>query len=287
MSERILIHELLGRYYHCVDTKDVDGWLSLWTEDGLLSNEPNEARGTEQLTAFAREHIADPEKHTRHLVTNVFCDVDGDEADATSYMLVVDSDVQDAQRATAICRSRLTRSGGTWKLRSHVFKTDPSFDYGRLTGAPAPNNIAVEGEYTLYNDGEDLSPDVTIAKILGRDPENRAGLVEMQGWTYIRRNLQTGEFEASSNPELLGINGRPAGFFVLKGTGADVAYGVESARGHVNADQSVENVGSISVVGGIGRYRGATGVISFIERGRFTAAGYEGTLRTSGRIVLG
>jgi ketosteroid isomerase-like protein len=286
MDDRILIHELLGRYYHCVDTRDAEGWLALWADDGLLANPPSEARGREALAAFAREHVADEQKHTRHLVTNVFCDVDGDRADATSYMLVIDSEVQDAQHASAICHSSLVRTADGWRLRSHVFSTDPSFDFARLNGAARARSIPVEGEYTLFNDGEELAPGVTLAKVVGKDPANAAGLVELQGWTYLKRDPATGEFEACTNPELLGIAGQPAGFFVLKGAGEDLVFGTETARGRVGADHSVENVGSIAVVGGHGRYRGARGVISFVEQGRFTAQGYEGSIRASGRIVL-
>jgi hypothetical protein len=274
------------RHYHCVDTKDAEGWLSLWTDDGLLANPPSEARGREALAAFAREHVADAQKHTRHMAANVFCDVDGDRAEATHYMLVIDNEVQDAQHASAICRSSLVRTEAGWKLRSHVFRTDPSLDFGRLGGAPEGRSVRVEGEYALSNDGEEIAPGVTLARVLGRDPVNPAGLVELQGWTYLKRDLATGEFEASTHPELLGIDGQPAGFFVLRGAGEDLVLATESARGRVRAHHSVENVGSLSIVGGHGKYRGARGVISFVEQGRFTAAGYEGSIRASGRIVL-
>jgi ketosteroid isomerase-like protein len=296
--DRILIHELLGRYYHAVDTKHAEGWLALWADDGLLSNAPHEARGREQLAVFARDHVADPGKHTRHLVTNVFCDVDGDRAAATSYMLVVDSEVQDAQRATAICHSDLVRDGNGWKLRRHVFQTDPSFDFARLAGvAPGPSaagpppsggrTVVVDGEYVLANDGEALAPDVTVAAVLGRDLDNTAGLVALEGRTYLKRDLATGAFEASTDPRMLGIAGQPAGYFILRGEGEDLVLGVEQARGSVHPDHSVDNLGTIEVVGGHGAYRGATGVIAFVERGRFAAGGaYEGTIRASGRLVL-
>jgi ketosteroid isomerase-like protein len=296
--DRILIHELFGRYYHAVDTKDAEGWLALWADDGLLSNAPHEARGREQLAVFARDHVADPGKHTRHLVTNVFCDVDGDRAAATSYMLVVDSAVQDAQRATAICHSDLVRDGDGWKLRRHVFQTDPSFDFARLAAAvrgpsasgPPPSGgrtVVVDGEYVLANDGEALAPDVAVAAVLGRDPDNAAGLVALEGRTYLKRDLATGAFEASTDPRALGITGQPAGYFILRGDGEDLVLGVERARGSVHPDHSVDNLGTIEVVGGHGVYRGATGVIAFVERGQFAAGGgYEGTIRASGRLQL-
>jgi hypothetical protein len=105
--DKLAIHELIGKYYFLVDTQNKAAWLALWTEEGLLQNGDNVARGREQLQQFADDHITDPNKHTRHMATNVFTEVNGGEATAVNYMLVIDSLVQEAQHATAICQSRL------------------------------------------------------------------------------------------------------------------------------------------------------------------------------------
>ncbi len=132
MNDKIEIHEILGKYYYYVDTKNADAWLQLWRQDGLLSNGPHKAEGLQQLTSFAQEHILDVNKHTRHMATNIFCEVKGNEANAVNYMLVVDSEIQEAQHATAICHSKLQKEGDTWLLVEHIFKTDISFDYAKL-----------------------------------------------------------------------------------------------------------------------------------------------------------
>jgi hypothetical protein len=90
-----------------VDTQNKEAWLGLWTEEGLLQNGDNVARGREQLQQFADDHITAPAKHTWHMATNIFTEVNGEEATAVNYMLVIDSLVQQAQHATAICQSRL------------------------------------------------------------------------------------------------------------------------------------------------------------------------------------
>jgi hypothetical protein len=130
--DKLEIHELIGRYYYFVDTQDKEAWLSLWAEEGLLQNGNHVASGRGQLGQFADDHITDPNKHTRHMATNLFVEVNGQEATAVNYMLVIDSIVQEAQHATAICHSSLRKINGEWKIVAHIFKTDPSFDFSRL-----------------------------------------------------------------------------------------------------------------------------------------------------------
>jgi hypothetical protein len=101
-------------------------------EEGHLQNGDNIAKCIAQLQQFANDHITDPHKHTRHMASNIFVEVNGNEATAVNYMLVIDSELQQAQHATAICHSRLVKQNGEWKLLSHIFKTDPSFDFTQL-----------------------------------------------------------------------------------------------------------------------------------------------------------
>jgi hypothetical protein len=130
--DKLEIHELIGKYYYFVDTQNKEAWLNLWAREGHLQNGDNIAKGTAQLQAFANEHITDPNKHTRHMATNIFVEVNGHQATAVNYMLVIDSIVQQAQHATAICHSRFHKVDREWKLLSHIFTTDPSFDFSKL-----------------------------------------------------------------------------------------------------------------------------------------------------------
>ena len=130
--DELKIHELIGRYYYYVDTQNKEAWLGLWAGEGHLQNGDNIAKGVAQLQQFASDHITDPDKHTRHMATNIFVEVSGNQATAVNYMLVIDSIVQEAQHATALCHSTLTKINGEWKLLSHIFDTDPSFDFSKV-----------------------------------------------------------------------------------------------------------------------------------------------------------
>lgn len=122
-DDRSEIQDLFARYYTFVDTHDVDGWVSLWTQDGRYDSGHVRAEGTEALTAFMAGHVV----HTRHLVSNVTVDVEGDRARATNYMTVLPVAGEPEVIATALCRSELRRVDGRWRLASHVYRPDPSF----------------------------------------------------------------------------------------------------------------------------------------------------------------
>jgi ketosteroid isomerase-like protein len=128
-ADHIEIHELFARYYVAVDTHDSETWFGLWAEDGVFDSGRIRAEGMDELRTFTAGHKK-MNLQTRHFCTNVFVDVDGDEASATNYMLVRSTVDQSAQSATALCESKLRKVDGEWKFTEHVYETDPSFDFG-------------------------------------------------------------------------------------------------------------------------------------------------------------
>jgi uncharacterized protein (TIGR02246 family) len=131
VSDKLEVHELFARYYTAVDTADADGWLSLWADDGVFDSGKIQAQGKENLRKFIVEHFS-MHLETRHYCANVFVDMDGDRAAASSYMLVRSAVDQSAQTATAMCRSKLRKVGNAWKLTEHRYKTDSSFDFAAI-----------------------------------------------------------------------------------------------------------------------------------------------------------
>ncbi|MBL8683981.1 MAG: ester cyclase [Myxococcales bacterium] len=138
-DDRAEIQDLLARYYTYVDTHDVERWVALWAADGQYDSGHVQARGTAELTAFLAGHVV----HTRHLVTNVTVDVDGDRAIATNYMTVLPTAGKPDVIATAYCRSELRREAGRFRLVSHVYRPDPSF-LPPSVGAVAEHSISSE-----------------------------------------------------------------------------------------------------------------------------------------------
>lgn len=126
------IQDLFARYYTHVDTHDVDGWVALWAPDGRFDSGHVRASGTAELRAFLDGHVV----HTRHLVSNVTADVEGDRARTTHYMTVLPVAGKPDVIATAMCRTELVRIGGHWRIAEHVYRPDPSF-LPPGVGAPA------------------------------------------------------------------------------------------------------------------------------------------------------
>lgn len=117
------VNDILARYYTFVDTHDVDGWVALWAPDGVFDSGHQRAEGHAELRSFLAGHVV----HTRHLVSNVSVDVDGDRAVASSYMAVLPTAGKPDVVATAHCRSELRLIEGRWRLTRHVYRPDPSF----------------------------------------------------------------------------------------------------------------------------------------------------------------
>jgi hypothetical protein len=98
-----LIRELLARYGYAADASRDDEWVSLWADDGVMDlssttsgygETPRRHEGRAGLEAF----ITDPRGHhdplkygnRMHVQGNNFsCQIDGEEAIATSYSIVL------------------------------------------------------------------------------------------------------------------------------------------------------------------------------------------------------
>src|SRR6516162_4989877 len=45
LTDRLALHELRARYTHCYDGADLDGFVALFTDDGMLQLGPRVSRG--------------------------------------------------------------------------------------------------------------------------------------------------------------------------------------------------------------------------------------------------
>ncbi|HWW64062.1 MAG TPA: nuclear transport factor 2 family protein [Sphingomonadaceae bacterium] len=93
-DDRHAIHELIYGYAWALDTGDVDGFVSCFSEDALLVwdafEEPTEWRGAEELRGFASFLRDLPTTAGRqHHVSNIIVRGDNQAATAVSYVTVV------------------------------------------------------------------------------------------------------------------------------------------------------------------------------------------------------
>jgi len=111
------IRELLYRYCYYADNADTDAWLSLYVDDGSLDMGMGRAPfvGKEALREFASARRPGA---LLHLSANHLISVEGDEAAAQSYVVVVGGPEDPRVRLAGRYLDRLRRVDGSWRFVS-------------------------------------------------------------------------------------------------------------------------------------------------------------------------
>jgi len=129
------IRQLYARYCLAGDSGACEVFAQCFTEDAVVDANGHLSTGREAIRksceAYRPVYAANP---MRHVVTNILIDVDGDEARADSYFLLLAADEHPGVLRTGIYRDRLRRVDGSWYLSEHIVRSDG----GPLT-TPAAN----------------------------------------------------------------------------------------------------------------------------------------------------
>lgn len=116
LADRAAITDLLHAYCRALDEMDLDAIAALFTEDCVVSYGPSlESRGAARLVAdLARLWRW---RRTSHHLSNVTIRVDGDGAEAESYVIAW-HEAPDGRTATLFgqYRDRLVRTGQGWRI---------------------------------------------------------------------------------------------------------------------------------------------------------------------------
>lgn len=84
LLDRQAIEQLLaGDYPHALDSRDFDGYASLFTEDGQLTLQGNTAKGRAAIRDFVA--ALPPEPRVMHPISNLSYTIDGDTAKGGAY----------------------------------------------------------------------------------------------------------------------------------------------------------------------------------------------------------
>lgn len=173
----------------------------------------------------------------------------------------------------------------------------PTYSLPAGTPLDGTNTLAIKAHYQLNNGGQQYNDTAARADVNGKDDDATFDLDSLIGSTYLARQ-STGQFEANSDPtkvfseeELKALTEKfgpilPQSFTITANNGVDKLFGVENANGIVYPNFTVNNGGNITITGGEGIFAGATGTLSFVERGNFTQTGYVGTLDVTGNVTL-
>jgi 3-phenylpropionate/cinnamic acid dioxygenase small subunit len=119
-EDYVAISDHMGRYCWAVDDGDEEGWVALWTEDGVFTGvSPEPIVGRDALMLVPRDEKQQANGRMRHLIGNLHCDYQGgrDTVRARYYNLV--TNFVDGGRFTcmAICEVVLVRSGQGWLIK--------------------------------------------------------------------------------------------------------------------------------------------------------------------------
>jgi len=126
LSDRIEIGELLARYARAVDLKDWDLYRSVFTEDAHIDyrSAGGAAGDRETVTEFLATALA-PFPMTQHYITNIECDIDGDEARvrAMFYNPMQFPGATELSYFGGYYHHRLVRTAAGWRSRELIEET--------------------------------------------------------------------------------------------------------------------------------------------------------------------
>lgn len=122
MDDVEAIRQLTAKYNRAFDERDADGWVALFTEDGLFerSNAGRSYSGREEL----RELIETFPVRGWHVTSDFIVSVDGDSAHSSCYLMYLDRDAGFAVSMFGIYDDRLVRQNGQWLFRSRRLQVD-------------------------------------------------------------------------------------------------------------------------------------------------------------------
>jgi 3-phenylpropionate/cinnamic acid dioxygenase small subunit len=119
------IRNLLVRYGLYLDTKDFEGYVSLFTRDGVLDAPLGTAKGPENIRAMLG-NVLGPVNAGFHLYSNPLIEVDGDQANSTSRFTYVQNAAGHPPEVRMVGHydDQLRREDGQWKFARRKITID-------------------------------------------------------------------------------------------------------------------------------------------------------------------
>lgn len=136
LQDRLDILELAARYNKAVDGGDVEGWLALWTDDGVFETSFGTFKGKEALRNFMKFYMA-TSKGNRHVSVNPVMEGDGDSATLACDLLLVRTPGMPSLFATGTYTDALRKVGGAWKFQRRKLALD-SMEWMKAVPKAAP-----------------------------------------------------------------------------------------------------------------------------------------------------
>jgi ketosteroid isomerase-like protein len=125
-EDRLEIVDLVARYNLAADEKDVEATLAEYADDGVIEGFYSTGRGKEAMRQDLPAIFDAEGTLKRHLAPNLKISGDGDVAEISYVLLVVEGEERPAVGATAFIRDELRKVGDRWLVTRHHIEVDPS-----------------------------------------------------------------------------------------------------------------------------------------------------------------
>ncbi|MBI4362969.1 MAG: nuclear transport factor 2 family protein [Euryarchaeota archaeon] len=122
-EDRLAILELCARYNRTVDSRDTEGWLSTWTDDGVFETTFGTFQGRKAMEGFLRVFYATMQGK-RHWSGNHIIEGDGDTATLTCDLMLLQTGKSPGVYATGTYTDALRRVAGAWRFSRRKLALD-------------------------------------------------------------------------------------------------------------------------------------------------------------------
>lgn len=155
--------------------------------------------------------------------------------------------------------------------------------------ASAQTTFPLETTYFTEVTLTELSDNLFRADLQGSSPDAPYGLTNFTiENSYAQLNPNTGQFVFDPDPTKFNLEGVPKGILTLSGSGRDKLFGELAGSTTIDFENRVGSGSStLKIVGGEGRFKGATGVLDVLENDIVTTEGFiQPAFTTSGSFQV-
>lgn len=127
-EDKLAIEELIATYNQSLDRGDYPTWVDCWSDDAVLDGLGRYLVGRAEIQAFAdayEDRVRARIHALRHYTINVLSVIDGDRAQSSSYLQLVNTTAQGVQiRFTGRYEDDLVRIDGRWRFARRKLHQD-------------------------------------------------------------------------------------------------------------------------------------------------------------------
>lgn len=124
-EDDMAVRQVIARANQALDTADYELYASFFTEDAVFTSGFGSSEGRDEIVA-AMEASRPFITNKRHVSGNYVINGEGDEAVASTYLIVFERETELAYVGSALNVDTLVRTTDGWKIARHESELDPA-----------------------------------------------------------------------------------------------------------------------------------------------------------------